>query len=149
MCNVKKKNKQTNKQTTRNKKTRSTYQRTLASKWMPLGFFCHIIYDKSTLFVWFQSNLQQALDQCRQAKKRGSKTRGEESSATPRYSRNFSRCAFPIILEPWVTFNVSCSSSHSTSRWPWWPTRPFTVHSFTFTVCCLLFSLWRLSTWLR
>ena len=78
MCNVKKKNKQTNKQTTRNKKTRSTYQRTLASKWMPLGFFCHIIYDKITLFVSFQSNLQQALGQCRQAKKRTTREKARE-----------------------------------------------------------------------
>ena len=54
MCNVKKKNKQTNKQTTRNKKTRSTYQRTLASKWMPLGFFATLSTTKSHYLFRFK-----------------------------------------------------------------------------------------------
>ena len=77
MCNFKKKNKHTNKQTTRNKKTSSTYQRTLASKDV-VRFFCHIIYDKTTLFVSFQSNLQQVLGQCRQAKKRARREKARE-----------------------------------------------------------------------
>ena len=48
----KKKNKQTTKQTTRNKKTRFTYQQTLAAK-DAVRFFGHI-YDKNHT-VWFVS----------------------------------------------------------------------------------------------
>ena len=48
-----------------------------------------------------------------------------------------------------ITFNTSCSSSYSTCCRPRGPQSPLTVDCFTFTVCCLLFCFWRLSTRLR